>query len=63
MDLNDGAIVGGKMQDLTLGVSWYLNNDLRISASYVGVLKMDRPGSACDSQKPAAFQMPFQPAI
>lgn len=63
IDLNDGAIVGGKLQDLTLGVSWYLNSYLRVSANYVDVLKLDRPGNALDGQKPSAFQMRFQLAI
>jgi phosphate-selective porin OprO/OprP len=63
MDLTDGAIVGGTLQDLTLGLSWYLNSYLRVSANYVDVLKMDRPGNAFDGQKPAAFQMRFQLAI
>lgn len=63
IDLNDGAVVGGKMRDMTLGLSWYLNSYLRVSANYVNVLKLDRSGNAFDGQEPAAYQMRLQMAF
>jgi phosphate-selective porin OprO/OprP len=60
VDLNDGALVGGRMRDLTLGGSWYLNPFMRVSANYVKVLKLDREGNAFDDQDIAAYQMRFQ---
>lgn len=37
LDLNDGAITGGEMNNFTVGVNWYLNNYLRLSANYIKV--------------------------
>ena len=35
LDLSDGAILGGKLTDWTLGVNWYLNPTARVSLNYV----------------------------
>ena len=35
LDLNDGAIQGGEIEDITLGVNWYLNNNTRLMANYI----------------------------
>ncbi len=35
VDLDDGAIRGGKLEDITLGVNWYLNPNIRIMWNYV----------------------------
>ena len=35
VDLNDGNIDGGKHTSLTLGLNWYLNTNLRVSANYI----------------------------
>lgn len=63
MDLNDGSVSGGRLRDLTLGASWYLNNALRVSANYVKVLELDRAGHALDGQEPAVFQTRLQLAF
>jgi phosphate-selective porin OprO/OprP len=63
IDLTDGSVTGGKLQDMTLGLSWYLNSFMRVSANYVDVLKLDRAGNALDDQKPAAYQMRVQLAF
>ena len=63
IDLNDGAVIGGKMRDMTLSLSWYLNSYLRVSANYVKVLKLERSGNAFDGQEPAAYQMRLQMAF
>ena len=35
LDLKDGDILGGIMSDVTLGINWYLNPNMRIMGNYV----------------------------
>lgn len=63
IDLNDGAITGGKEQDATVALSWYLNNFMRVSANYVKVMDLDRAGNAFDGQHPAAYETRLQLAF
>ncbi len=35
LDLNDGAVTGGKEHDWTLGANWYLGRRLKLQANYV----------------------------
>lgn len=35
LDLNDGAITGGKEHDWTLGANWYIGEHLKLQANYV----------------------------
>lgn len=35
LDLSDRTIDGGKLDDITLGVNWYLNPDTRVMLNYV----------------------------
>ena len=35
LDLSDEEIDGGRLQDLTLGVNWYLNPNTRVMLNYV----------------------------
>lgn len=35
LDLNDEAILGGRLHDLTFGVNWYLNPYTRIMFNYI----------------------------
>ena len=35
LDLDDGAIVGGRQRDWTLGANWYLTRELKFQANYV----------------------------
>lgn len=58
LDLNDGDIRGGEMDDLTLGLNWYLNQYVRISANYVTVL--DVSGGAHDGDEPDIYEMRVQ---
>jgi phosphate-selective porin OprO/OprP len=41
-DLNDGAVVGGKQSNLTVGVNWYLRSNFKLSANYVNVLDHEK---------------------
>ena len=34
-DFNDGSVSGGKQQDLTLGLNWYLNPAVKVMANKV----------------------------
>jgi phosphate-selective porin OprO and OprP len=42
LDLNDANIAGGRLQDLTFGVNWYLNRFTRIEFNYIHPI-LDRP--------------------
>lgn len=35
LDLSDGAIMGGELDDITVGVNWYLNPAVRVMINYV----------------------------
>ena len=35
VDLQDGVILGGKLDDVTAGVNWYLTPNMRLMANYV----------------------------
>ncbi len=37
IDLNDGVIAGGEVDDITLGVNWYLTPNARLMANYIMV--------------------------
>jgi phosphate-selective porin OprO/OprP len=54
VDLNDGAITGGKERNLTLGVNWFLEPTLRLSLNYVNVLEVDGGPNAGD--KPSSYE-------
>jgi phosphate-selective porin OprO/OprP len=42
LDLNDANIAGGRLQDLTFGVNWYLNKFTRFEFNYIHPM-LDRP--------------------
>jgi len=35
LDLDSGTIAGGKLHDLTLGLNWYANRNMRMMFNYV----------------------------
>ncbi len=56
IDLNDGPIHGGREDDITLGVNWYLNNNVRLMANYLSVHSKRR----AVRDDPAIFQLRAQ---
>jgi len=53
IDLQDGSVAGGALQDVTGGVNWHLNDNTRVMANYVWA-KVRATGNA------HAFQTRFQ---
>ncbi|OGT81899.1 MAG: hypothetical protein A3H91_02785 [Gammaproteobacteria bacterium RIFCSPLOWO2_02_FULL_61_13] len=58
LDLNDEDIRGGELNDLTVGLNWYINQYVRLSANYVSVL--DVSGGAHDNDEPSIYEMRMQ---
>lgn len=56
LDLTDRQIIGGRESNLSAAVNWYVNRYLRFSLNYIKVLKLDRPGSLYDGDKPGMAQ-------
>ncbi len=57
LDLTDqadspGGVLGGREDNVTLGVTWYANDNLRFMVNYVRVLELERPGHAYDGVEP-----------
>ena len=50
-DLNDGPVIGGEEEDVTLGVNWYATPNIRFAANYIKVLELDRPGNRYHNEK------------
>ncbi len=49
LDLDDGPVRGGKIVDTTLGLNWYLNPYLRVTANWVHAFVDDAPGDGGES--------------
>ena len=63
LNLNDGSVRGGKEQNVTLGLNWYLTPKLRIMANYVLVFNdrdADGNGTLIGNDNPQIFQMRMQ---
>lgn len=56
LDLDDGAIRGGKQHDWTLGANWYLTQHFKFQANYIQV-SSDRAGLSLD---PRIFELRAQ---
>jgi phosphate-selective porin OprO/OprP len=52
VNLTDADFVGGEEANLTAGLNWYANRNLRMSMNYVAVLKLERPGNPHDHDRP-----------
>lgn len=60
IDLTDGGFVGGVQDNLTLGLNWYVNPNIRFMLNYVDVLSLDRPGTPEDGDNPDIIQIRTQ---
>ncbi len=56
IDLNDGPIHGGRENNITLGLNWYLNSTMRLTANYISVHSKRRD----TRDDPAIFQLRAQ---
>jgi len=59
-DLNDRDVVGGKETNLTVGVNWYLDKSVRLSANVVHAFDLNKPGAPDDGKHPTAVVGRFQ---
>jgi len=55
LDLNDGAILGGEVDVITIGLNWYLNRNTRVMLNLQDI-DLDQGGA----DKVQAVQVPFQ---
>jgi phosphate-selective porin OprO/OprP len=55
MDLKDGDINGGEIDNYTIGVNYYVNPYLRFMANYVISEASDSPANGGDDEEPDAF--------
>jgi phosphate-selective porin OprO/OprP len=63
LNLNDGSVRGGKEQNVTFGLNWYVTPKLRIMANYVLVFNdqyADGNGTLIGGDSPQVFQMRLQ---
>lgn len=58
LDLSDAGISGGEEQNVTMGLNWYPNANLRFMANYVNVLDVN--GGPNDGDEPDVFQFRAQ---
>jgi phosphate-selective porin OprO/OprP len=58
VNLTDKDIDGGEERNLTLGVNWFTTPNIRFSANYVNVLKVD--GGPASGDEPDIFQLRSQ---
>jgi phosphate-selective porin OprO/OprP len=60
VDLQDEDIQGGRESNFSLGINWYLNNQLRLSGNMIKVLDINRPGSEFDGSDPLIWAVRLQ---
>ncbi|MCH8261987.1 MAG: porin [Proteobacteria bacterium] len=60
IDLTEETIIGGEEDNVTIGLNWYPNNQLRLMANYTKVISTDRPGNLLDNVEPDIFHMRAQ---
>lgn len=54
-DLNNRDVVGGKETNVTIGVNWYLDKSVRLSANLVHAIDLNKPGNPDDGKHPTAI--------
>jgi phosphate-selective porin OprO/OprP len=60
VDLQDVDVNGGRETNLTLGLNWYLNDQLRLTGNVIKVLDVDRPDSEFDGIDPLIWGLRAQ---
>lgn len=60
VDLTDKDITGGTESNISLGLNWYLNAQLRVMTNLIKVLNVDRPGNEFDGEDPWIFGLRLQ---
>ena len=63
IDLDDEGVEGGRQGDLTLGVNWYPDTNIRLMANYVRAEAEDAPDADGDDVSADIFQFRFQVAF
>ena len=58
IDLSDSGIIGGEMDNVTLGLNWFPAPGLRVSANYIKMLEMD--GGVHDNEEADIMQLRAQ---
>ncbi len=58
LDLSDGDVFGGEINNFTLGLNWYATEYIRFSANYVNVLEVD--GGPASGDEPEAVNVRAQ---
>ncbi|AIF47976.1 hypothetical protein HY57_12240 [Dyella japonica A8] len=54
-DLNNRDVVGGKETNLSVGVNWYLDKSVRLSANLVRAIDLNKPGDPSSGKHPSAI--------
>lgn len=54
-DLNDRDVFGGKETNVTVGVNWYLDKSVRLSANLVHAIDLNKPGNPDSGKHPSAI--------
>lgn len=54
-DLNDRDVIGGKETNVTVGVNWYLDKSVRLSANLVHAIDLNKPGDPDSGKHPSAI--------
>jgi len=60
VDLTDQDITGGEESNVSLGLNWYLNEQIRVMTNLIKVLNVDRPGNEYDGEDPWIFGLRLQ---
>jgi len=63
LDLNDGFITGGEEKNMTFGINWYINEQVRLTANYIIVdndQNANADGNVLGNDDPTIFQMRMQ---
>ena len=59
LNLLDKDVRGGEESNAAVALNWYINRYLRWSVDYIKVLKLDRPGTGFDGDKPGIVEARF----